>query len=124
MAKDETRRLAPALLNADREAFDALQAITNYAPSNEKHSTQTIKALRDRVNDLQREETQAYAVAAAARDAATAGEWEFHNGMLGVKMQVTAQFGDDSDEAASLGRKKKSEYESPKRRKGGSGSSK
>ncbi|MCA1594462.1 MAG: hypothetical protein LC754_17915 [Acidobacteria bacterium] len=122
MAKDETRRLASALLNADREAFDALQGIKGYAPSNDKHSAASIKALRDRMDELQRAETQALAAAATARDAATAGEWEFHNAMLGAKMQTTAQFGDNSDEVASLGLKKKSEYQRPKRRTGGGGS--
>ena len=44
-------------------------------------------------------------------------EWEFHNAMLGAKMQVTAQFGDDSDEVQAIGLKKKSEYKAPTRRK-------
>jgi len=48
-----------------------------------------------------------------------AGEWDFHNAMLGAKTRVTAQFGDDSDEHAALGLKKKSEYKSPARRRQG-----
>jgi hypothetical protein len=53
----------------------------------------------------------------AKRAAANAAEWEFHNAILGAKTQVTAQFGDDSDELAALGLKKKSEYKSPTRRR-------
>ena len=37
--------------------------------------------------------------------------------MLGAKVQVNAQFGDSSNEVASLGVKKKSEYKSPARHK-------
>lgn len=117
MAKNQTRRLTSAVLSADREAFDALQGITNYAPANQAYKTETIKATRDRMDDLLREATQAEAAAVAKRDAATAGEWDFHNAMLGAKVQVEAQFGSDSDEHAALGNKKKSEYKSPTRRK-------
>jgi hypothetical protein len=78
---------------------------------------ENIKAVRDRMDDLQREAIQAEVAAAAKRDTANAGEWEFHNAMLGAKRQVTAQFGDDSDEVQAIGLKKKSEYKSRARRK-------
>lgn len=117
MAKNETRPLRPALLAADREAFDALQGIENYTPANQAYTVANIKALRDRVDEAQREATQAEAEAAAKRDAATAAAWEFHNAVLGAKDQVHAQFGPNSDQVASLGLKKKSEYKSPARRK-------
>ncbi|HEV7889139.1 MAG TPA: hypothetical protein VGP08_00800 [Pyrinomonadaceae bacterium] len=121
MAKNQTRRITSAVLSVDREAFDALQGITNYAPANQVYKTEAIKATRDRMDDLLREATQAEAAAVAKRDAATAGEWEFHNAMLGAKVQVEAQFGPNSDEYASLKLKKKSEYKSPARRGGGGG---
>ncbi|HWS88150.1 MAG TPA: hypothetical protein VN282_14365 [Pyrinomonadaceae bacterium] len=117
MAKNQARRIASAVLSDDREAFAALQGITNYAPANPAYKTENIKTIRDRMDDLLREAIQAEVAAAAKRDAANAGEWEFHNAMLGAKVQVTAQFGDDSDELAALGLKKKSEYKSPTRRR-------
>ena len=117
MAKNQTRRITSAVLGADREAFDALQGIAGYAPANPAFKTEAVKAARDRMDDLQREATQAEAAASAARDAATAGEWEFHNAMLGAKVQVEAQFGPDSDELASLGLKKRSDYKRPARRR-------
>lgn len=123
MAKNQTRRIASGVLSDDREAFDALQGITNYAPANQAYTTEKIKALRDRLDNALRESTQADAAADAKRAAANAAEWEFHNAMLGAKVQVEAQFGDDSDEVAALGLKKKSEYKSPARRKQGSQSS-
>lgn len=121
MAKDQTRRITSAVLSTDREAFDALQGITAYAPTNQAYKTEAIKAARDRVDDLQRELTQAEAAADAKRSALTAAEWEFHNAMLAAKVQVEAQFGPNSDEYASLKLKKKSEYKSPTRRSGGGG---
>jgi hypothetical protein len=124
MARNETRRIASALLGADREAFDALQGISNYAPANQAYKMESLKTIRDRMDDLQRDAIQAEATASAKRDAATAGEWEFHNAMLGVKMQVTAQFGSNSDEVAALGLKKKSEYKKPSRRRPGGVASK
>ncbi|MDT7780078.1 MAG: hypothetical protein QOC99_2590 [Acidobacteriota bacterium] len=58
-------------------------------------------------------ETQAAAALAAARDNATDGEWEFHNVINGAKTQVEAQYGENSNQIQSLGRKKKSEYAKP-----------
>ena len=51
MAKNETRRLTSAVLGADREAFDALQGITTYAPANQAYKTETIRATRERMDD-------------------------------------------------------------------------
>lgn len=117
MAKNQTRRLTFAVLSEDRKAFAALQGITDYTPANQAYTTEAIEAVRDRMNNLQREATQAEAAAAGKRDEATAGEWEFHNAMLGAKVQVMAQFGDDSNELAALGLKKKSEYKPRTRRR-------
>lgn len=123
MAKNQTRRVASSEISKDREAFDALQGITNYAPANQAYKSEIIKAARDRMDEIQRELTQAEAAADAKRSALTAAEWEFHNGVLGAKVQVEAQFGSNSDEYASLKLKKKSEYKSPSRsgKKSGSG---
>ncbi len=38
-----------------------------------------------------------------------AAEWAFHNAVLGVKDQVKAQYGKDSDELQSVGLTKESE---------------
>jgi hypothetical protein len=42
-----------------------------------------------------------------------AAEWAFHNAILGVKEQVRAQFGPDSNEVQALGLVKKSEKARP-----------
>jgi hypothetical protein len=58
-------------------------------------------------------ETQAAARAAETRDLAAAAEWEYHNAIIGMKDQVTAQYGRDSNEVQTIGRKKASERKSP-----------
>ena len=117
MAKNQTRRITSGVLSDDRKAFAALQAIANYNPSNQAYKVENIKAIHDRMNDLQRDAIQAEAAADAKRDEANAGEWDFHNAILGAKTQVTAQFGDDSNEVQAMGLKKKSEYKTRTRRK-------
>jgi hypothetical protein len=107
--------MTSAVLSADREAFDALQGIADYAPANQEYKTESIKAKRDRMDNLLRAAVQAEAAAVAAREAANASQWDFHDAMLGAKVQVEAQYGSDSNEFAALGMKKKSDYKRPTR---------
>jgi hypothetical protein len=90
--------------------------MTAYAPANPAFSKCAVMEARCDVTRLRKVEADAIAALAIARLEAIAKEWEFHNFMLGVKEQVIAQFGIDSDELASLGRKKKSEYKLPGRK--------
>jgi DNA-binding GntR family transcriptional regulator len=123
MPNNPTRRIPPATLQADLESFAALQAIEGYAPSNAAYTLAAITTAKQNMETKQTAETQAAAAAASARDAATDGEWAFHNAILGAKTQVTAQFGENSNQVQSLGLKKKSEYARPTRKptKTGSG---
>jgi hypothetical protein len=116
MARNQSKRLAPAKIEADEKGFAALQAITGYTPINPAYSLDAIGAAHAGLLDLRRAEAQAAQAAANARDNTIAKEWEFHNLMLGVKDQVIAQFGKDSTEVAALGLKRKSEYKPPRRR--------
>ncbi len=116
MAKDETKRLNPSVLETDKAAFAALQAITNYAPANPAYASAAVAAAHAELLAAQAEEARTTAAAAAARDNAVAKEWNFHNLVLGSKDQVTAQFGRNSNEVQALGRKKESEYK-PRTRK-------
>jgi hypothetical protein len=120
MAKNETVRIKPSLLAIDLETYAAMQNLSNYAPANPAYDKATNTT---RYNDMiakQQREAQLAGELAAARDDRVGSEWAFHNGMLGTKDQVAAQYGTDSNEYQSIGRKKKTEYKSPKR-KGGSG---
>jgi hypothetical protein len=114
MAKDQNRRVIAATLAEDEAAFNALQNITGYAPSNANYA---ITALTQAFNDMraaQAVEDQAVAALATARDQAVSKEWTVHNLMLGVKDQIKAQFGKDSLQVQELGLKRVSEYKSRK----------
>lgn len=114
MAKNETRRIAPSVLQADRDAWAALKTMAGYAPRKEEFSIGAIKGAVEALIAKGEIAAQKEAELDSARDDATAAEWAFHNLVLGAKGQVVAQFGDDSNELQTLGRKKKSEYKSPK----------
>lgn len=116
MAKNQTRRMAPSILQADKDAFNALKVINSYAPANPAYAVAAIEASRAVMEAKQAAETQAEAAFDAARDAATAAEWDYHNNILGATMQVAAQYGKDSDEYHALGKKKTSEYKAPQRK--------
>lgn len=115
MAKNQTTRLKPSILQADEDGFAALQNITGYAPANPTYAIAAITAAQTALEEARDAEAQAEAAAAIARDRAVAKEWEFHNLMLGVKTQVIAQYGQDADEVQAIGLKRKSEYKSPSR---------
>jgi hypothetical protein len=112
---DETRRLRPSDLQADSDSFDALQGITDYSPANKDYTVAKIQALKNAMAQAQEAENQADAAAKAARDDATAAEWAFHNGVIQSKKQVVAQYGDDSNQAQSVGLTKTSERAKPQR---------
>jgi hypothetical protein len=113
---NESRRLRPAQVTDDESSFAALQTIMGYAPANQVYTVTAIETAHTALQDARAAEAQAEAALAAARDNAVAREWAFHNLMLGVKDQVTAQFGRDSNEVQSLGLKKASERRPPQRR--------
>jgi hypothetical protein len=112
----QSKRVRPAQIQEDRDAFAALQAVAGYAPANPAYAMAAIAAAQVGLNSAQQAEAQAAAAAATARDNAVAQEWAFHNLMLGAKDQVRAQFGKDSNEVQAIGLKKKSEYSRPQRR--------
>jgi hypothetical protein len=116
MAKNQHKRLPPGKIEADENGFTALQTIKGYTPINSTYSLDAVRSAHEELRALRRAAAAAQAQAQAARESAVAKEWEFHNLMLGVKEQVIAQFGKDSDAVEALGLKRKSEYKPPKRR--------
>jgi hypothetical protein len=68
------------------------------------------------MEEARQAEVRALQALAAARDAAAAAEWAFHEGILGARAQVLAQYGPDSNAIQLLGLKKKSERKRPARR--------
>jgi hypothetical protein len=110
MGQNETRRLKPGQIQLDIESYDALLAMDDYKPANPAYAVGNATASRTGMSTSQQEETQAITTAAAKRDNAVTNEWAFHNMMLGVKDQVVAQYGKNSNQAQAIGLKKKSEY--------------
>ena len=113
MAKDQTRRLQPSILQSDRDALAAISGITGYTPANADYTLAKLNTAEEGMDAAQETETQKSGEADAARDDATAAEWDFHNAILGGKDQVKAQFGADSNEWQALGQTKKSEFAKP-----------
>jgi hypothetical protein len=109
MAKNENKRIAPGVLQADRESYAALQTVPGYTPNNPTFSLIALQSAQTEMNGAQTLEAQAAANLAVARDAAVAKEWEFHNLVLGMRDQVVAQFGRDAPEVQAVGLKRVSE---------------
>ena len=116
MAKNQGKRLAPAKLAADENGFAALKKIPDYSPINSSYTLDSVAAAHSALENSRSVAAEAQRRASAAREAAIAKEWEFHNLLLGVKEQVIAQFGKDSKEVQMLGLKRKSDYKPPKRK--------
>lgn len=115
MAKSQNKRISPKVHATDLERYSALKGIRGYAPANPSYTLIANDARHARVLTARDAIEAAEAAAEAARDEYVAAQWDLHNGMLGSTDQVVAQFGLDSNEAAAMGLKKKSEYKPPKR---------
>ncbi|HUQ31141.1 MAG TPA: hypothetical protein VM095_03430 [Pyrinomonadaceae bacterium] len=99
---NQAKRLKPAQIQEDMEAFAALRAVTYYSPVDPAYSPWAIAGMQASVEAAERAEAQAVAAAEAARVEAIAREWEFHNLMEGAKSQIVAQFGSNSHEAKAV----------------------
>jgi hypothetical protein len=114
MALDQAKRLNPKVLQADMDALAAAKAFMPvYTPADTHFALTAIDAAKTTMATAQATEVSKKGEAMAARDAANAAEWAFHNLMLGVKDQALAQYGADSDQIQAMGLKKKSERKRP-----------
>ena len=113
---NESKRLRPAQISEDETCFEALKAITDYTPANPAYTVAEIEKAHAEMLAAQGEEARANAAQKAARDKATDRERNFHNLVNGSKDKVTAQFGRNSNQVQSVGRKKTSEYKAPTRK--------
>lgn len=112
-------RLSRKVLQEDLDAYAAVKAIRDYAPSNPAYSIANLDASHTTMSAGQTLEVQKQGELDAAKDDASGGEHSFHNDILGMKTQVKAQFGENSNEYQSLGMKKKEEYKSGRRKPSG-----
>jgi hypothetical protein len=110
MAKDQTKPVSAATLADDKSAIDACKKITTYAPAKADYNQAALDAAQATLETTETVYNQADAALKSARDNMVAAQWTRHNLVLGMRTQVKAQFGDDSNEVQSVGLKKKSEY--------------
>ena len=116
MPRNQNNRIRPVQLQADLDALTALRSIEDYAPANSAYALPSAENVLTGLKSAQDSELAAQNALASARDTAAAAEWEFHNFILGVKEQIIAQYGKNSNQVQSLGLKKKSEYKAPRRK--------
>ena len=110
MAMNETKRLSQSILQQDTTSHATLKTINNYKPSNTEYEKDKGDALYANMQTAQTKEAQADAALKTARDESKKAEWSFHKYVLGVKDQVRAQFGSNSNELQAIGLKKRTEY--------------
>lgn len=116
MAKNETKKLTPAQLLDDESSYTGLLTLKNYTPNNPTYSTEAITTSYTNMNAKKAAAEQARQASETADDDYIAAQWDFHNRILGMKDQVSGQYGPSSNEVQVVGRKKKSEYKTPRRR--------
>jgi hypothetical protein len=119
---NSTKPLKPSIIVADRESLAALNSITDYAPANSTYKLDALTALQTDADNKTAAAARAEAEAKSKRDDAVASVWAFHNGIVGMRDSVGAQYGKDSNEFQSVGRKKTTEYKKPTRKPKKSGS--
>jgi hypothetical protein len=110
MTQNHTKPLKPSVIAADRDSLSAVQAITDYAPANSDYTTQSLLDAQAEMDARQSAVAQAEAAYKAARDEAVASAHRFHNKVVGMRDSVGAQYGKNSNEFQSVGRKKTTEY--------------
>ncbi len=101
-------RLNSDVIDADQEALTVVQKLNDYAPVNPAHEIEALVAIQHRIEQARQNEIHTRRAQAAARDELMVAEWTLHEAMLGVKAQVLAQYGPNSDAVAAVGLKKRS----------------
>lgn len=111
------RRLSPQTLNQDTDSLNGFNTVHKYSTQRQEATPENLQQTYQAMLIKQQAETERLALYRAASDAARLAEWEFHNAVLAMKEVVRGQFGADSDEAQSVGLKKKSDRKRPTRTK-------
>ena len=115
MPRNQIYRSSDLGLNADLKILQALKTISDYRPINPAYTVEALQARYAAQQAADEAERKTQAAFSAAHKVAVAADWDFHDAMMGVKYQVIAQYGPDSDQVVLLGLKKKSERKAPTR---------
>ncbi len=114
------KRLSPNQLTEEKGYFTNLKNIAAYKSQKPEYAVAAIQTVVDTLDSALTEETQLIARLAEVRDIIAANSTSFIEKNDGAVIQVAAQFGEDSPEYQSLGRKRKSERATTRKRKTGS----
>ena len=114
MSKTPSGRVPAKIINEDIQAFHGLATIQGYAPHDPDLTLEAITATYEELMADRAALVRAQIALDIIRDKIGNTEQRFHGQMRGSKDSVRGQYGDDSNEYAALGMKKKSE-----RKKGG-----
>jgi hypothetical protein len=106
------------VINQDVDSYNGSKTIEEYRTQRPNATPEALQITYQAMLVQQQIETEKLALYRAAADAARLAEWEFHNAVLAMKEVVKGQFGSDSNEAQSVGLKKKSDRKRPTRPKG------
>lgn len=106
----QTKRLSSARFEKTEYTLTAISQIKDYAPARKEFGADKVSTHTDTLRKTREAEIAAENALSKARDAATKAEWDAYNFSLVAAEQVMGQYGSSSDEYASLGYKKKSEY--------------
>lgn len=113
MSQHPNRRIDTQTILADQTTMIAVQNFTDYNPNNPLYTKAALAEKQAKLDAARAAEIHAQNTLYALRDAATTAEWEYHQAVLGLKEQVIAQYGSDSDQVRALGLKKKSDRKRP-----------
>lgn len=113
------KRITPALLQADRDTLTAATVLADYAPRNPQFGIVSAETAKKRNDDARVRVLRARAELAAALDEERDSGVAFHAIAIGMRDEVMVQYGANSDQYASIGRKKKSERKRPTRKPSG-----
>ncbi|PSN18312.1 hypothetical protein C7271_13170 [filamentous cyanobacterium CCP5] len=112
---DYSKKIPAKIIDADIESFHGLSFVTNYIAVRSEATPEELENAYDAMHSLQKQEIELEAKLKAISDAARQAEVKFHEAVLAMKETVRGQFGPNSDEAAAIGYKKKSEYKRRRR---------
>lgn len=115
MASASSTRVNPQQLDSDVDTFSALKGLTGYTPHNPRFSIESIGAALDAMRAADEAVIQANNALTVARETLVTAERTFHEMILGVKAEAKVLYGENSDEVAALGLKRKSDRARPKR---------
>ncbi len=111
-----TRKISSDTLKKDHETLVALAAMRGYAPRKANLEVAALTTLETTLGSAEARMLRARAEMEASTDAYYAAAVGFHDNIVGARDEVKVQYGDNSDQYASVGRTKRAERKSPRRR--------